>query len=144
MTMTCGDCCTTLIWEPDVRLPAACALARNTWTADMTSGPWVAYASPKVEVQLRFFAMLSSTDGNCVIAFTLGSHGCESTACIRGWPVRELFWCRKLDAAVTWSGKPAAPRTWATKESGYNAMGATICCRSLADNGAPCPEYPVC
>jgi len=28
----------------------------------------------KEEVQLRFFAMLSSTEGNCVSAFTLGSH----------------------------------------------------------------------
>src|SRR5215469_11737019 len=116
--MTCGDSCTTVICEPDFRLPEAYALARSTWTADMTSAVCVWYASPKAEVQLRLLARLLRTDGNCVSAFTLGSHGWASTACIRVAPERFLLNCRKLLAAAIWSGKVAAPRIWATSESG--------------------------
>src|SRR5208337_1501864 len=47
-----GDCCTTLICGPDLRLPAACALARNACTADIMSAGCMWYASPKDEVQL--------------------------------------------------------------------------------------------
>src|SRR5277367_2800481 len=143
MTMICGDCCTTVICEPDFRLPAACALARNTCTADITSAACVWYASPNEVVQLRFFARLSRTEGNCVSAFTLGSHDWAFTPSINALPVRLVFICSQFSATVIWSGKVAAPRICATRASGYSAMGATNCCNSSADRGAPCPEYPV-
>ncbi len=69
-----------VIYGVDFRLPAACALARILWTAAITSGCCVAEASPRAEVQARFFARLSSTEGNCVSAFTEGSHDCWSTS----------------------------------------------------------------
>src|ERR1700680_783943 len=100
--MTCGDCCETTSCGPDFKLPAANAFARKDWTADITSADWVWYASPREEVQLRFVAKLASTEGNCVSAFTLGSHGCASTVCIRVFPVRWLFCRSQFAAADTW------------------------------------------
>ena len=41
MTMVCGVCCTTVICEPDLRLPAALAWARKVWTAAITSADWL-------------------------------------------------------------------------------------------------------
>src|SRR5882762_8422336 len=106
--MTCGDCCTTVSCGPDFKLPAANALARKNCTAVITSAAWVWYASPSDEVQLRFVAMLASTEGNCVSAFTLGSHGCWSTACSRAEPLSLPFCWAHPAAAATWSGKVEA------------------------------------
>src|SRR5215469_15639763 len=142
--MTCGDSRTTVICDPDFRLPAAYAFARNTCTADMTSAGWVEYASPKAEVQLRLLASVFSTDGNCVSAFTLGSQVWTSTTAMRLCPAILGFCCKNWFADAIWSGKVAAPRIWATSASGYSAMGATNCRKSSGDSGAPRPEYPDC
>ena len=40
--------------------------------------------TPSEDVQVRFFARLSSTAGNWVSAFTLESHGCLPTSRMRG------------------------------------------------------------
>src|SRR5271170_7857100 len=91
MTMVCGDCWTTVICEPDFRLPAAFAFARKVWIAVMTSACWLWYASPSCDVQERFWAKLLSTDGNSVSALTLGSQVCLSTAVASALPVSVLF-----------------------------------------------------
>ena len=65
-----------LYLDPDFRFPAASAFARIRCTAAMTSACCVAEASPSADVHARFFDRSSSTDGNCVSAFTEGSHDC--------------------------------------------------------------------
>src|SRR5271166_849152 len=44
---------------------------------------------------------------------------------------------------ATWSGNVDAVRIWATNESGYNAIGATNDCSSLALWGAASVGFPV-
>jgi len=62
------------------RRPFSRACLRSTWTASITSCGWLTYASPRADVQERFRSSIVNTDGNCVSAFTLGSHEAESAA----------------------------------------------------------------
>src|SRR5262252_9228686 len=83
--------------------------------------------------------MLFNTDVNCVSAFTLGSHDWPLTACINALPVSDLFCCNQLSATATWSGNVDAARIWATKASGYSAIGDTRLSSSCSVSGTPCP-----
>jgi hypothetical protein len=136
MTIVCGDCCSTFISGPDFKFPAARAFARILCTAAMTSCCCVAEASPRAEVQARFFAKLSSTDGNWVSAFTAGSQDCWSTALASASPVRPEFSLTQRVAATISYGKVEAPTTCATSASGYSAIGATSASSSSAVRGA--------
>src|SRR5208283_741263 len=87
-------------------------------------------------VHERLWARLSSTEGNCVRALTLGSQACWSIASASAVPVRFLFCASQLSAYETWSGLVAAAKTCATRASGYRAMGATSASNCSADSGA--------
>src|SRR6516164_1776255 len=102
--MVCGDCCTTVICSVDLRLPAFLACCRRRCTEAITSACWLKDASPSDDVHARLLAIWSSTEGNCVSAFTLGSQGWPSTAFIKASPCRFLLLLTKLSAAWTWSG----------------------------------------
>src|SRR6516165_6907946 len=75
-----------------------------------------------------FLSMLPSTEGNAVSAFTLGSQFIWSTACPRASPLTSGCCSTQRSASTTCSGNVDAERICATSESGYSAMGATICC----------------
>jgi hypothetical protein len=63
------------------------------------------------------------------MAWTDGSHGCLSI-----WA--ELLLALSHAAAwVIWSTKVAAGNSWANKESGYSAIGASRLSSSSAENG---------
>ena len=104
--MVCGDCCTTVICEPDLRLPAVFGLGAQSLDSSHHVGRWLWYSSPSCEVQEMFWAMLLSTDGNWVSALTLGSHVCLLTA----WPAR----CRSgpcSAAASSWQRRSGRDRS---------------------------------
>src|SRR6267143_2302639 len=104
-----------------------------TWTASVTSCCWLAYASPRDEVQERFLSMFSRTDGNCVRAFMLGSQGCLSTSFASSSPLRLEWLCIHRSASTISLGYVEAARICATRASGYKAMGATSCCSSWGE-----------
>ena len=88
--------------------------------------------------------MLPRTEGNAVSAFTLGSHGCWSTAWPRASPFKSGFACTHRSASTTCSGNVAAAKICATNESGYRAIGATSrCsgCRTLFSRPRPAPAF---
>src|SRR5271165_3896459 len=72
--------------------------------------------------------MFPRTDGNAVSALTLGSQGCWSTVWPKASPFKSGCACTHRSASTTCSGKVDAARIWATRESGYSAIGATNCC----------------
>src|SRR5580692_5488594 len=83
-----------------LRWPFFSAWPRNVWTALLTSSGWLAYASPRDEVQERFLSMFSRTDGNCVRAFTLGSQGCLSTSFASSSPLSLEWLCIHRSAST--------------------------------------------
>src|ERR1700732_3775666 len=84
--------------------PVFLAWLRNVWTALVTSSGSLAYASPRDEVQERFLSMFSRTDGNCAMAFTLGSQFCLSTSLARSSPLRLEWLCIQRSASTIWVG----------------------------------------
>src|SRR6267378_4919054 len=103
------------------------------WTASVTSCCWLAYASPRDEVQERFLSMFSRTEENWVTAFTLGSQGCLSTSFASSSPLRLEWLCIHRSASTISLGYVEAARICATRASGYKAMGATSCCSSWGE-----------
>src|ERR1700731_1702898 len=77
--------------------------------------------------------MFSSTEGNCVMAFTLGSQDCLSTSLASSSPFRLEWLCIQRSASTISVGYVEAARTCATRASGYKAIGATSCCNSCGD-----------
>src|SRR6266403_5927031 len=102
-------------------------------TASVTSCGWVSYASPSDEVQVRFLSMFSRTDGNCAMAFTLGSQSCLSTSLASLSPLSPACLCIQRSASTISVGYVEAARICATRASGYKAIGATSCCNSCGD-----------
>src|SRR6266481_5259502 len=115
------------------RWPVFSASLRSVWTALVTSSGWFAYASPRDEVQERFLSMFSRTDGNCTMAFTLGSQSCLSTSLASLSPLSSVCLCIQRSASTISVGYVEAARICATRASGYKAIGATSCCNSLRD-----------
>src|SRR5229473_6614062 len=115
------------------RWPALRACSRIACTASVTSCGWLAYASPSDDVQERFLSMFSRTEGNCAIAFTLGSQSCLSTSLASLSPLTSECLCSQRSASTICVGYVEAARTCATRASGYNAIGATSCCNSCGD-----------
>src|SRR5229473_7226350 len=115
------------------RWPALRASWRMVCTASVTSCGWVAYASPREEVQERFLSMFSRTEGNCARAFTLGSQSCLSTSLAKFSPLSSECRCIQRSASTISVGYVEAARICATRASGYKAIGATSCCNSLGD-----------
>ena len=105
----------------------------------MTSAPWVVYASPSAEVQLRFFAMLCEHRGKLCERLHTGIPRLRINACIRAGPVR---FCsaeaRRWRKDLVWKGG-SRPESGLPRRPGTSAMGATSCCSSSADSGTPCP-----
>src|SRR6266403_845805 len=102
-------------------------------TASVTSCGWVSYASPSDEVQVRFLSMFSRTDGNCAMAFTLGSQSCLSTSLASLSPLSPACLCIQRSASTISVAYVDAARLCATRASGYKAIGATSCCNSCGD-----------
>src|SRR5467141_2478510 len=115
------------------RWPVFSASLRSVWTALVTSSGWFAYASPRDEVQERFLSMFSRTDGNCTMAFTLGSQSCLSTSLASLSPLSPACLCIQRSASTICVGYVEAARICATKASGYKAIGATSCCNCWGD-----------
>src|SRR5579862_4294312 len=79
--------------------------------------------------------MFPSTDGNAASAFTLGSHGCWSTALPSSSPFKSGFACTQRSASTTSSGKVDAASICATRESDKTQSappGAAIAPASVA------------
>src|SRR6266481_5295921 len=122
------------------RWPALRACSRIACTASVTSCGWLAYASPSDDVQERFLSMFSRTEGNCAIAFTLGSQSRLSTSLASLSPLRSECLCIQRSASTISFGYVEAARTCATRASGYRAIGATSCCNSCG----VCPVAGLC
>src|SRR6266478_6541548 len=116
------------------RCPTLRACWRIAWTSSITSCCWLAYASPRDDVQDKFLSKLSSTNGNWVRAFTLGSQGCLSTSLASSAPVKVGWLCIQRSASTISAGYVEAARICTTRASGYRAIGATSCCRSWGDD----------
>src|SRR5438105_5775974 len=71
--------------------------------------------------------MFASTEGNCVIALTLGSQDCSSTAWASCSPFNSECCCTQRSASTISVGYVEAARICATSASGYSATGATNC-----------------
>src|SRR5260370_8985635 len=126
-------CVVTFSCSLSFRWPALRASSRRVCTASVTSCGWFTYASPSDDVQDRFLSMFSRTEGNCVIAFTLGSQFCLSTSFPKSSPFRLECLCIQRSASTICVGYFEAARICDTNTSGYNAIGATICCNSCGD-----------
>src|SRR5260221_11468228 len=99
-------------------------------TAFVTFFVWLPYATPRDQVQDRFLYIFSRGEGNCAMAFTLGSQSCLSNCLASSSTFSLEFLCIQRSASTICVGYVEAARICATKASGYKAIGATSCCSS--------------
>ena len=94
----------TVCSDPEVRLPAAWARDRSTWTWSISASCCDRKTSPSREVQLRRSFIMSSTLGKATSDLTLGSQSWFCIAPSRSAPVT-LGWsfCQRA-ASTTSSG----------------------------------------
>ena len=67
--------------------------------------------------------------------FTLSSQSCFLSSSLSAGSLRLGFAFTKRAACTTSSGYVDAMKVWASRGSGYSAIGATICSSSSAVNG---------
>jgi hypothetical protein len=102
----------------DLRLPAACALARSRCTASIVSFCWARNASPSFCVQSSFSLIISMTGGKLTRDFTLSSQSCSCSFALSWSPLRLAFALAKRAAWTISTGYVDAMKICAMSGSG--------------------------
>src|SRR4029077_8811840 len=84
--LVCTTCCSV-----DLSVPFASAFRRMRCTALITPACWARKALPRSVVHWMSLVSHLTTSGSPAIAWTLGSHGCFSTASASALPWRPEF-----------------------------------------------------